>query len=360
MNPMDTANTGLTTIFSAISNIRDFGTSRSLTDVAKVARVEPLTLIDTDVANYEYTSDIMQSLLNIFAGYYLQAVAYLGNTIDNVSVAQKLAALNPNRSMFEASTYKLSSESYKYSLPTSHRKSIATENSDTHSEMFLGGKEDLNSSLKEAHNLSVGKMFNVTIKNNKDSLTVPVSIRLMVNSVTNHQMSEVFVAKGGPEYNLKERWHMYKSGRLSFIKDLILCRDLIDKQRKNLIKDKNDALAQISNNDNANKFIGLISKNPSLANASNLVVMSTNTASDIESKLNIKLKKFSDREALFKTTNVMILVVVDQAWDQVIFYHRGMDESSTVPAKSLKASSKGDNNVMDILTSFIRGSAPSI
>lgn len=359
MNLAESTVSAITSLTNAVSNMKDFGTSRSLTDVAQVARVEPLTLIDTDCVNYEYTPDITQSLLNIFAGYYLQAVNVLGSTINNVSVAKKLAPLNPHRSIFEEDRYKLASESYKYALPTSHRKSVSLENSEQFGAMNVADK-DTGSQLKENVNLSIGRMFNITIQDNNNKVTVPISIRLLVNSITPKQMSEIFISKGGVDHNLKERWHLMKAGRLSFFKDLILCNDLIDKQRRHLIKDKNDAMNQMVKNDNLNKIKGLISQNPSLANASNLIVISTDTAATIESELGFKLKDFTNRQKLFSTTNVMIMVVVDKAWDQVTFYHRGLNESTQLSAKSLKSSNKGDNNVMDILTAYLRGSAPSI
>ena len=68
----------------------------SLIDVGKLARVEPICLVDADVINLEYTPIIMQSLQSIFSGYYLQAISLTGN-VGGISIASKLAPLNPNR-----------------------------------------------------------------------------------------------------------------------------------------------------------------------------------------------------------------------------------------------------------------------
>jgi hypothetical protein len=68
----------------------------SLIDVVDAGRVEPLVLVDNVCANLDYSSEIMQSLLSIFSGYYLQAVAALGE-VGGVEVIRVLDKLSPNR-----------------------------------------------------------------------------------------------------------------------------------------------------------------------------------------------------------------------------------------------------------------------
>ena len=50
------------------------GDSITLADVSKIARVEPITLISSDLAGNKDLYNILSGILNIYAAYYLQAV----------------------------------------------------------------------------------------------------------------------------------------------------------------------------------------------------------------------------------------------------------------------------------------------
>ena len=353
-----TVSNGLRTVNSVKNHAMNVLKNGSLIDIARVARVEPILVVDADVMNVDFLSDVINSMHTQFSGYYLQAVNLLG-TIGGVSVAEKLAPLNPNRGMaFEArQDWRYASESYKHRLPTTHNKlAMAMEQST----LELADKEGL-ASIKDAANLSTGKMFNVKITEDGKSAIVPVAIRVMVSIIPTRSMVGMFSFKDGVDMSMGERWHGYKAGRLEFIKDLILCRDILDKHRVALMKDRDGVYSQIIGRETSNKMKGLFSGNPSLATASNLAVISTETADAIEQKLNGRLKDSKTRSTMFANTNHMILAIVDKQWERVTFYYRGMHESTQVSAKELKSSNKsGGSEVMDVMKAFIAGSTPNI
>lgn len=334
----------------------------SLIDVAKVARVEPIALVDADCMNLEYLSDLMQSMHSIFSGYYLQAVNLMG-TIGGVSVASKLGPLNPNRAYgFEdMKDWRFAAESYKHRLPTTHNKLAMSMESEAVDYTLGTDAKDVTANLKEAANLSVGKMFNVKIVEGDQTAVIPIAIRLMVSTLPTASMVSMFTFKDSFDMNVKERYHAWRAGRLEFIKDLILCRDLIDKHRKMMITDKTGIYSQIAGRESNNLKAGLINQNPSLASASNLAVLSTDTLAQIEQKMNGKFSNFKVRQQIFENTNLMILAVVDKQWERVTFYHRGIVETTQVSAKDLRSASKGGGSeVLDIMKAFMAGSNPSI
>ena len=324
-------------------------------DVAKLARVEPLTIIDSDCMHLDYMPDIMQSLQAIFSGYYLQAASFMG-TIGGVTLAKKLAPLNPNAS-YDPFDWRMSTEAYTYRLPTTHNhRSISMEKAEG-ATLAIDKKEV--STIKEAVNLSVGKMYNVSLKHGEQTAVIPVSIRLLANSMPSSAIVNMFTFKNSFDMDMTERYHSWKAGRLSFFKDLILCSDLIDKHRKNLLKDNNDVYKTILTRENSTKLNGLITRNPSVAVASTLAIISTDTLADIEQKLLAKVKDFKTRQTIFDNTNLMILVVIDKAWERVTFYHRGINEHTTVGIKDIKQGNKGDGqNVTDIMKAYLAGSSP--
>jgi hypothetical protein len=411
--------------------------TNSLVDITSVARVEPITLIDSDCVHLDYAPDIMQSLLSIFTGYYMQAVSLL-TKVGNVSVIKKLGPLNPNNNIQDnINVAYLSFESYQYKLPGLHTKSsLALENafngsdeehvkelmrekmredkfkmgydkhnkefsefyrkatpeelrkaemdnekfhmdSERHSkdkQKFVNGSASLDSrevadTVKELVNLSVGKMFNVTIEEMGNKAVIPVSVRLMVNHITKSSIVDMMTFKKGYDMNLKERYHSWRAGRLEFIKDLIFCRDLVDKHRKQLLKDTSGVYQQIMSRDTSNKLAGLLSKatggiygtSTSLATASNIAVLSTDTIAAIEDVLGTKFKELKTRNAVFDSTNLMLMAVVDKQWEKITLYTRGISESTTISVRDMKAGNKGEGgNVGDFMKAYLAGSNPSI
>jgi hypothetical protein len=333
----------------------------SLVSATSVARVEPLCIVDADVVNLEYLPDTLNVLQNIFSGYYLQALQLLTN-LGSVSVSKTLGRLSPSRSGgFESYSNivapNVSMEAYKHKLP-SYNIDHAMEAGEN------GGGNQFTELSKNAFgdsSLVTGKMYNVTIKEGANSASVPIAIKLLVNSIPTSVIVSLMSLQNRLDYDFNERFHAWRSGRIQFVRDLILCKDLIDKHRNALIKDPTGVYSEIVNRQNKNLKAGLLNQAPSLATASNLAIISSETAELIEQKLDGSLDNFKTRHAIFQTTNLMILVVIDKSWEQVTFYHRGINAFSKVSVKDLKASSKKDGgDVNAILKAFIEGKAPTI
>jgi len=118
------SNVGLS-VFRKITDLWKGSRSDSLIDYTQVARVEPIVLIDTDCLYLDSLPDIQQSILSIFAGYYLQAVA-ISTSVGKIEVMRHLDKLNPRRSPTDSAAdsmgWLLAQESYKHALPTFEKK----------------------------------------------------------------------------------------------------------------------------------------------------------------------------------------------------------------------------------------------
>jgi hypothetical protein len=349
---------------SAANGAASILNNRSLVDVASVARVEPITMVDADVINVDCLQDLMQSLHSVFSGYYLQAVAMMG-TIGEISVAQRLAQLNPNRALgFESmyiETKKIQQNTqFKHRLPlTAHKRDVALEDNDN-SKLALAPSDKAIESIKEAANLSVGKMLNVQLRDGPVTATIPISIRLMVNIIPTRMMVELFTYRDGFDMDMKERYHAWKAGRLGFIRDLILCNDLIDKRRKAAVKDTKGILSMINNRESGNAFAGFMNAKASVATASNIAVVSSETLDQIELAINGRIESKKTRDAIFSNTNLMLLAVVNRSWQRVQIYTRGIDGYTDLSWKDLKNPSKDSGSqVTDILKAYMLGTAPN-
>lgn len=362
------------------TNTIDYWKTTSLPEATKLTRVEPITVISADLANYEYTPDILQSLVNLFAGYYLQAVS-LSARIGNVRIVNILDKLNPDR---DASAFFVSLEAsqnhrfmmadqYKYRLPR-----ISTEGQFV--DAMLDGQDlddvikakqqrpefqhsavnrDSVKTLNEPVNLAVGKMILVDITIDEQSMQVPVNIRLAPAVLSNTSTEHLLTLKK-EDNSLTERYHAWRAGRIAFIRDLMFCQDLIDTHRKALMEDKEGVYSEIIRRVNNSKKYGLLTQNPSLVSASNLFVISEEVAKTIEQGLGGKLSNARVREKAFENTYAMVIAVVDRDWERVTFYHRGVAAATNVSVKDIvKANKSKGPEVTDILSQLVKGQAPT-
>lgn len=364
----------LTAVAAVVNQFRekfsDFYTTKSLPEITKLTRVEPLTILSKDCMNLDYIQDVNSSALNIFCAYYLQAVAML-TKVNDVNVVRTLDSLNPDRdstgfllhekatrdnakfqlerNAFE-SISNMSLESYKHSLPTAQVPALEADD-----------KNDLQS----VSNLSVGKLLDVEIAYNKSGtdnemqkVKLPVSVRLMVSVIPNSTITHLLTYKT-EDNSVVERWHAWRGGRIDFIKDLIFCQDLIDEYKKAHINDDSGTMQEIMRRVNNSKKFGLLTKNPSLVSASNIFIMSEEVAREVEQKLGGKLSNAKVREKAFDNTYAMMLVVVDREWDRVTFYTRGISASTDLSVKEIKAANKSKGpDIADMLRAMQSGSAP--
>ncbi|MEG3033988.1 MAG: hypothetical protein RR877_00675 [Aurantimicrobium sp.] len=335
----------------------------SLVSATSVARVEPIVIVDKDCLFLEYLPDILQSTQSIFVGYWLQALSLITN-VGDVNVGRVLDKLNPNRKVdtngfletivnagIGKENYTYASESMKYKLPT-----IAME--------AKGDKGDKDGAIAkvdnvaELANLSIGKLINVTIKNNGQEAVIPISFRLMVNTLPPASCVQL-LSQGSVDLSFSERWFKWRAGRISFIKDLVFCQDLIREQKRTLMTDKDGVYSEIAKRAKNSKLASFFSKNPSLAEASNIVIISEETAMQLRVKHNLNLDNYKDRQKIFDKTYAMILVVIDRNYERVNMYHYGISTSTSVGLRDIKAANKSSGpNIMEALAAFKGGNAP--
>ena len=376
--------TALQTIARLINQVKDNVTSyysdTSLVDVTKLMRVEPLCIISRDCMSLEYMPDISQSLLTQFCAYYLQAVNML-TRVDHIEIVKVLDRLNPDRdSTGFLLSEKLSAESmaiesavtdnYKYGLPTRHlRAALETLSRELHEHAY-DARDTNERIMQEAANLSVGKTLNVHINYATDTTqptegtgatpkdaraTLKVSVRLLASLIPNETITTILTAKK-EDMSVSERWHAYRSGRISFINDMIFCQDVIDEYKKAMLMDDTCTMQEIIRRVNNAKKFGILTKNPSLVASSNLFVISEEVARSIESELGGRLSDPTVREKAFDSTYAMIIAVVNRDWKRVTFYTRGIASGTDVSVNELKTASKDKGaDIMETLKQFNMG-----
>ena len=358
----------------------------SLIRFSKSTRVEPIAIVDQRVTHLAYTSDVMQTLSSLFIGYYLQAVA-LATQVGRVNVVRLLDALNPTRDVHDAAATKLvdsismagllSLESYQYALPvpneavgieafgeTAYRsmsKSVTEELAKNDLPKVDG--VDMGKSIKDAFqavNLSVGKLLEVTVKDGKSEATFPIMVRLIATIVGSDILVHI-LGDGSRNSTMKERWHAWRAGQLDFWRDIVMASDLIEEHRRVLLKDKTGTYEEILNRRRGNAAASALSGTPSIGTASNLIILSDQSARELEAQVGGRLSSVQVRDKIFMNSYVMILAIIDAEHEQVTFYHRGIALPTQLSVKELKVANKGTGpDVAEILKAYQLGNRPPI
>lgn len=352
------------------------GNPLSISDVSKIARIEPITLVSSSLSSTKELYNVLHGVLNIYAAYYLQAVGILSAQLADVRILKILDKINPDRDIktmltsgyiaaesFANSTLSLKNCKYGFPVPgtTVATEHIFDEDEGTHLGTSIQRLETF-----EKLGSAVGKVVEVKFKVRQvdsklpgDETTIPVVVKLDTMIIPSDVLSTILVSNKN-EITLVSRFEQAIRGRFGFIKDFILCSDLIKTQKKTMIKDPTGAYAALLKRINNSRIYSALSGNISLAGVSSIVVISDEDENLIQRFIGGKLTNEQTRDIVFDNTSAMMIVVVSEAWERVTIYIRDTSSYSQSSFDAFKGSAdKGNNNIGDILKSLTAGQAPS-
>ena len=351
--------------FTAAQTAYNHGKTSSLTSLTAVANVEPLAIIDTDSMNSEFIGPVLQCAHNIFAAQYIQAISLLGN-VGKINVIKTLDRLNPNRKPDQSgfidhivktmvtesihgkqdiTVFGFTANNTEVKLPSFGLEAKDNEEKEEKSKQPISATKSV-STITELSNLAVGKLIEVTLRDQGFEMTVPLAIRLIPNELPLEAMLKL-LSLNGFDRSFNERYWKWRAGRISFISDLILMRDLVKEDKKAMMQDKNGVLSEIINRSKNNKLAGFFSKSASLNEAANIIVISEETANQLKLRHNINIENFKDRQRIFEGSSAMIIVKLDREWERFTFYISNNPLGSSINKNELKNNS-GKSSGMDI------------
>lgn len=352
------------------------GSPLSISDVSKIARIEPITLVSSSLSSTKELYNVLHGVLNIYAAYYLQAVGILSAQLADVRILKILDKINPDRDVktlltsgyiaaesFVNSTLTLKNCKYGFPVPGT---TVATEHIFDEDEGLHLGTSIQRLETFEKLGSAVGKVVEVKFKvrpadskSVADETTIPVVVKLDTMIIPSDVLSTILVSNKN-EITLGSRFEQAIRGRIGFIKDFILCSDLIKTQKKTMIKDPTGAYAALLKRINNSRIYSALSGNISLAGVSSIVVISDEDENLIQRFIGGKLTNEQTRDIVFDNTSAMMIVVVSEAWERVTIYIRDTSSYSQSSFDAFKGSAdKGNNNIGDILKSLTAGQAPS-
>lgn len=389
----DIINTAVKMLKDRVSGIDKHAlTSDSLIEYTRSTRTEPITMIDHTIINQPELSDLMATLTTIYAAMYSQAFSIaINHEIGSIKALKALDKINPNRGVVKPL---LGLESHSLLLPDYRNiennykatNKISMEGNfsfnggvavSPNGGIGFGAKVEYDSGpnvinvnknkgkdefgvkteaiTKFNQNLTTGILFDVSVSANGTTLNVPLSVRLLANEMRQDNVLSILKA-AVVNKTAKERYREWRAGGLSFWSDIVLCRDILKEQRKNLIKDQTGIYNEVIKRRNNNKLAGIFSGDPSISNISNILVVSTETIARFETETFKKLKDAKVRDTIFNNTNVMVLAVVDAYKEVVTLYYHSISVPTIVTFRDLKSYTKKQGlDPMEVLRSFQMG-----
>lgn len=354
----------------------------SLVEYTKSTRVEPIVLMDRNVAMLPYAVNILYSASYSFSAYYLQAIA-LSVKVGKIDPVTLLDKLNPSRdatsnaaqslagifnhgvegyqgrlpSFTDKTTLVTSMEAFSDKVADAYKKEKDRENK---SRTTLSAGADFSKEINQAQNLSVGVMLNVELESDGARAKIPVNVRLITSPVAPSTIVNIIGQATGVEKDTTERFYNWSAGQLSTIRDMIFCQDLVDKHRNTLIEDKSGIYKEMNRRKSQNKLSTVLSlgKRPSVATASNVLIITKETANEIEAALGGRLTSERIRDKIFDSTMLMLIYIVDTRFEMLTMYTRSIALPTEIPLKALKSNDKKAPDMLEMFNALRAGQPP--
>lgn len=354
----------------------------SLVEYTKSTRVEPIVLMDRNVAMLPYAVNILYSASYSFSAYYLQAIA-LSVKVGKIDPVTLLDKLNPSRDATSNAAQSLAGifnhgvEGYQGRLPSfTDKTTLVTsmeafsdkvadaykkeKDRDNKSRTTLSAGADFSKEINQAQNLSVGVMLNVELESDGARAKIPVNVRLITSPVAPSTIVNIIGQATGVEKDTTERFYNWSAGQLSTIRDMIFCQDLVDKHRNTLIEDKSGIYKEMNRRKSQNKLSTILSlgKRPSVATASNVLIITKETANEIEAALGGRLTSERIRDKIFDSTMLMLIYIVDTRFEMLTMYTRSIALPTEIPLKALKSNDKKAPDMLEMFNALRAGQPP--
>jgi len=354
--------TFLETMYDVIRLAKSTTGNISLVDISKHARVEPIAIVNKNLLKIKEYDNIVNGILNIYLGYYLQAIQLLNVYFTDAKVLKALDSVSPDRSFIVESfgSKSFSLEDSKFELPGMR------EDSDSNDVKY----STLNSKIDHIDRMvAVGKTIEITFNLEDDidveqakQVTIPVTIRLLSMLVDDSVIAAI-ATSNEDEISFSSRLKDALSGRIRFFKDFILVQDLIKKQKKIIFKDGADAYNDILKRYNNSAMLTILNRgNVGYGKISSIYIMSDADEDQIRRKFGTGLNSEKIRQMVFDNTLAMIIAVVDTEWERVTIYVRdttGYSQNTFAEFKSMK-DKDSTAQLGDIIKSLMMGNAATI
>lgn len=363
---------------------------QSLVDINRPARVAPFVQMEDNLQHSEDITTVLQTICSIFSGYYLQAFNWVADP-KRVETLKILDSLNPHRggAAWVGEDGKSPIGINKSNIANDVASWVSNESFNLLTPSNEANEDKPASMIYEQNNMAVGKLLCLDLETNSISENtteekeldangnvVSTNQRKVSNSQPRSQKVYVLVkiaptlipqpaivalyGKLNKPTDTSTRFDLYRSGAIR-LRDLVFGCDLIDQHRYLLATDNSGTYKRIRETRKKNAMAAIKTGTTSMATASNILIISTETERQLARELNGKLSSPRVRNIIFEATYLMLLVVVNEQFGQVTIYTRGMVDPIKSSIRDLKSYEKNKGpDITEVLSTYVKATVPSL
>lgn len=375
-----------------INAIQSANNPTSLTEFAKQSMINSRVYIEKNLATDEILTPLMQNIMSLYCGLVFTAV----NLNQNICGSKTVRDISSTVSSAEAFDARQKSNTFDSAMSLmkdyfvgsnkdnllnrpyasmkrndandANRTQIISDNRQDNRSYSNSTKIDLKSNSvidpePKSVSLPSGRILNIPmLTDGKSTFNLQLLIQLFPFFIETDVAQEFINLNFTPSF--WRRFTQFQAGEISFFKDFIFSCDLREKRMKALIKDKTGGLADMINkqkNAVASHWMNFLRKpgTEKINIASTILILNKNSVDKALNKNGIDLKSSSNRKKFFENSYCMMLVVVDQMYNEVNIYYNGIEAVSTFKYEQIKRESKKDStDLVSIMKSYAQGLAP--
>jgi hypothetical protein len=391
MSDLETVQSTMTRFESIVTSGIDALSEQSLHEYTAPTNITALYMVDEAVA----TSPILKDLLGLQLVINTARVAMafeLRNKIDGVSVVEHIKSARlgarENKSLFrrifgledieirndleEETTEQLiqkgsfNKANFVDVAPTDEAEEGEVSEV-VASEAFgeVNSNRKLLSDMEDAiANFAVGTTFDIKLRGEttKEPVTVTLAMRISPVGVQSDVVKAILEV-GSEKNSFMERFYALKAGDIS-LRQFITFSDIVDQQVAILLKDKSGYYREVLKRQTANRRDGILSmffkEKVERAKTIGGLIIDADTLAQSEYLLGGSFDSPTIRDRVFLTTSAATICVIDNNWETVKIYYRGVTYVETYTFNQIKRTNKGGISVEDMLSAFRRGGAPKL
>lgn len=374
-----------------INAIQSANSPTSLTEFAKQSMINSRVYIEKNLATDEILTPLMQNIMSLYCGLVFTAV----NLNQNICGSKTVRDISSTVSSAEAFDARQKSNTFDSAMSLMKDYFVGSNKDNLLNRPYASMKRNSDNDANRTQIISDNRQIDnrnystkIDLKTNSVIDPEPKSVSLPSGRILNIPM----LTDGKSSFNLQlliqlfpffietdvaqefinlnftpsfwRRFTQFQAGEISFFKDFIFSCDLREKRMKALIKDKTGGLADMINkqkNAVASHWMNFIRKpgTEKINIASTILILNKNSVDKALNKNGIDLKSSSNRKKFFENSYCMMLVVVDQMYNEVDIYYNGIEAVSTFKYEQIKRESKKDStDLVSIMKSYAQGLAP--
>lgn len=354
----------------------------SLTAYGKTGRISSRVYIDASIAADPVVTDILKTAQTQYCGFILAALQMdqlvtTGKTVsdlirvvateDNQTHKSIVASFGIDSDMLPADRMQMAHTF----TPKTQEQIDQEKEKEKEKNRLAAAKKNVNTTGKvvafdgDAH-LPAGKIIEITMINpaNPDHR---VTINLLVQLapyIVPEPLAVQFICKDTVP-SFMQRLIQWKTGEISFWKDFILGSDIVENRARLLKMDPSGVFADMMHDQQGKRsksFDNLLHEKDNRARniANSVLIFSQDTVTRAKAASGVDIRNFQERQKYFAMTFAMMIIVVDNIYNQVTMYYNGITDVGTFSFEQMKLSSKGGSNLdlVSVMNALSQGKSP--